>query len=125
MGISRFFAAIKDGAWHNVNELSKQLLLQTGKLTEFSKFLHEKGLVKFDEVSNRIRIEPIWKLLLPEGEDGEELNEPKPTCCTATLIIPPETSVDVQSTQIRNLSSIELEVSLRIDNKIKEVAIKI
>jgi hypothetical protein len=59
------------------------------------------------------------KVLLPE-EDG--LSQPRTT--VATLILPPETSIDVQSTHISNLSNTELEIDMRINSKIKEIAIK-
>ena len=119
MSIDKFFAAIKKGGRHSIDELSDQLGLQASKLTELSKFLSDRGLIKYEDKTHRIKIEPIWKLLLPEEES------PKPKTTVATFIVPPETSIDVQSTQISNLSNIELEVSLRIINKIKEVAIRI
>jgi len=120
LSINRFFEVIKDGVWHSIDELSEHLGLEAAKLTEFVKFLSEHGLLKYEEKTQRIKIEPIWKLLLPEEY---EPTEPKTT--VATFIIPPETSIEVQSTEIRNLSNREVEVNLRINNKIKEVAIRI
>ncbi len=111
---------IKDGSWHNLEEASRQLGIETSKLVEFSKFLAEHGLLKYDEKTDRVRIEPIWKLLLPKDD---ELAEPKTTI--ATFIIPPETSISVQSTRFSNISNNEVEVNLRINNRIKEVAIKV
>jgi len=119
MSIDSFFTVIRDGAWHSINELSNQLGIQTTKLTEFSKFLSESGLLKYEVKADRIKIEPMWKLLLPEEEPRQ------PSTIVARFVIPPETSIDVQSTCISNLSGIELEISLRINNRIKEVAIKI
>jgi hypothetical protein len=118
LSLDRFFTVIRDGAWHNVNELSEQLGIPVEKMSEFSKVLAEHGLLKQDEKTNRVRMEPVWKLLLPEEDT---LPEPKTT--VATFIIPPESSIDIQSTHICNISNTEIEVSLRIDNKIKEVAI--
>jgi len=120
LSIDKFFTVIKNGAWHSIDELSEQLGIQTSKLAEFSKFLSERGLLKHDEKTNRIKIEPIWKLLLPE--EGEL---PEPKTAVATFIIPPETSIDVQSTHISNISNIELEVNCRINSRIKEMAIKV
>jgi len=118
LSIDEFFTVIKDGAWHSIDEVSDQVGLQTSKLTKLSKLLSEHGLIKYEEKNHRIKIEPSWKLLLQE----EEPTEPKTTL--ASFIIPPKTSIDVQSTHISNIGNIELEVSLRIDSKIKEVAIK-
>jgi len=52
----------------------------------------------------------------------DDLSEPKTT--VAAFILPPETSVDVQSMHITNLSNIELEINLRITGVIKEIATK-
>lgn len=118
MSVDRFFTAIKNGVWHSIDELSDQLGVQTSKLTKLSKLLSDHGLIKYEEKNHRIKIQPIWKLLLPE----EEPNDPKTT--VATFIIPPKTSIDVQSTHISNIGNIEIEVGLRINSRIKEVAIK-
>ena len=120
MNIEKFFSAIKDGEWHSIDELSDQLGLPTSKLAEFSRFLSERGLLKHEEKTGKIKIESLWKLLLPEQA---EPTEAKTT--VATFIIPPETSINVQSTHISNMSNVELEVDLRIDNRIKEMAIRI
>ena len=120
MNIEKFFSAIKDGEWHRADELSDQLGLPISKLIEFSEFLSEHDLLKYEGKIGKIKIEPIWKLLLPEDA---EPTETKTT--VATFIIPPETSIDVQSIHISNVSNVELEVNLRIDSRIKEVAIRI
>jgi hypothetical protein len=118
LNIEEFFVILKDGAWHDVAELADQTEIQTDKLIEFSQFLSAQGIINYEDKTHRIKIEPEWKRLLPIES---ELAEPKTT--VATLIIPPETSIDVQSTRISNLSNIELEVTLRISDKIQEVAI--
>jgi hypothetical protein len=120
LSIDRFFTLIKDGDWHGIDELPDELGLSMSKIMELTKFLSDHGLLRYDEKTRRIKIEPMWKLLLPEEY---EPTEPKITL--ATFIIPPESSIEVQSTQIRNLSNVEIEVNLRINNKIREVAMKI
>jgi hypothetical protein len=120
LSIEKFFSVLKDGTWHSISELGDQLGIQTSKLIELSKLLSEHGLIEYEDKTNRIKIEPIWKLLLPEED-----NPPEPKTTVATFILPPETSIDVQSTHITNLSNIELEIDLRINSTIKEMAIKI
>lgn len=117
LSIERFFNILKDGEWHSLDELGDQLGIQTSKLIELSKLLSEHGLLRYED--NRMKIDPIWKLLLPEEDKP---SEPKTT--VATFMLPPETSVDVQSTRITNLGNIEMEINLRIDSTIKEIAIK-
>ena len=62
----KLFDTIKDGAWHNLNELADQLGIPTDKLVEYARFLHKKGIAKYEENTQRIRIEPEWKTLLPD-----------------------------------------------------------
>ncbi len=65
MGIEKFFTVIKDGAWHSIDELSTQLDLPSSKLMEFSDFLSSQGLLKYENETRKIKIDPNWKLLLP------------------------------------------------------------
>jgi len=125
LSLDRFFGIIKDGEWHSVEELSDELGLRTSRLTKLSKFLSGHGLLKYEEEDGKIRIKPMWKLLLPEHGELTERTHAESKTTLATFIIPPETTIDVQSTHISNISNVEVEVSLRIDNKIREVAIKI
>jgi len=76
--LSRFFAILKDGEWHNINELSDTLKTSSQKLTEFSEFLEEKKLIKYDRNTNRIKIENEWKPLLPTEEWDREIEKTKP-----------------------------------------------
>ena len=119
LSINGFFTAIKDGAWHNIDELSDQLAISTTKLVELSKFLSNRSIINYDENNRKIKIKSLWSLLLPE----EEPDIPK--TIIANFMIPPQTSIDIQSTRISNMSKVNVEVTLRIDNKIREVAIAV
>jgi len=119
LSIDKFFAAIKTGGWQNIDELSDKLGIPTSKLEELSKFLSERGLITHEEKNRRIKIQPLWRLLLPE----EQPSDPKAT--VATFMIPPQASIDIQSTHISNISNVELAVSVRIDKKIREVTIAV
>lgn len=120
MYIEKIFALIKDEDWHSVPELAEQTEIEANKLIEYLQFLAGKGIVKYEDQNQKIKIEPEWSHLLP---DENELLEPKNAI--ATFIIPGKSSVRVQSTRISNLSRIELEVTIRISNRIREVAIDI
>jgi len=119
LSIDKFFAAIKKGGWHSIDELSDKLGISTSKLEELARFLSERGLIKYEEKNRRIKIQPLWRLLLPEEQPDE------PETIVATFMIPPQASIDVQSTHISNISNVELAVSVRIDNKIREVTIAV
>jgi len=120
LDVEKFFAFLKDETWHSVAELSEQTETVADKLVEYSQFLAGKGIVKYDDQNQRVKIEPEWSHMFP---DETELAEPRST--VANLIIPGKTSVVIQSTRISNLSRIELEVTVRIDKRIREVAINL
>jgi hypothetical protein len=61
----KLFAILKDGEWHNLNDLSNQIQVQTDKLTEFSQFLSKQGIITYEDKTHRIKIEPEWQNLLP------------------------------------------------------------
>jgi hypothetical protein len=119
LDVERFFAFLKDEAWHSVAELSEQTETEEDKLVEYSQFLAGKGIVKYDDQKQRVKVEPEWSRLLPDETELE------PRSSVANFIIPGKTSVLVQSTRISNLSNIELEVTVRINKRIREVAINL
>ena len=120
MSIDTFFAAIKNGTWHSIDQLSSQLAISTVKLEELSRFLSNQGLIKYEEKNRRTKIEPKWTLLLPTEEEPKI---PKPI--VVNFVIPPHASIEIQSTHISNMSNVEVEVTLRVDNKIREVTIEV
>jgi len=61
-----FFAILKDGEWHNIPELADKISVPANKLTEFSKFLSRQGMIEHEEKTQRIKIKPEWKDLIPE-----------------------------------------------------------
>jgi hypothetical protein len=66
MTIKKFFTILKDGEWHDLTDLSNQIRVQTDKLTEFAQFLFKKGLIAYEEKTDRIKKQPIsltvhWK----------------------------------------------------------------
>jgi len=119
LNVENFFAILKDGKWHNIPEIAKQLEIPEDKLTEFLQYLSKQGIIDYEDKPHRIKITPEWKELIPEEKDTPA--EPKNT--VTTVIIPPETTINVQSTLIQNATKIELEVTLRINSKIQEVII--
>jgi hypothetical protein len=69
LAIETFFTAIKDGVWHELNELSTQLDIPLIKLIELSKFLSNNNLIEYEENKQMIKLNPLWESLLPIGED--------------------------------------------------------
>jgi len=61
----KLFNTIKDGAWHNLNELADQIGAPIERLVAYARSLSEQHIVKYEEKTQKIRIEPDWKILLP------------------------------------------------------------
>ena len=117
MSLEGYFSVISDGMWHSLEHLSKQLRLQMGKIEKLSALLSKHDIISYEEKTHRIRLRPLGKLLLPEEESRELKNT------VATIIIPSQSTVNVQSTFISNLSDLDLELTLRFTDKIKDVII--
>ena len=118
--LDTFFSTIKDGTWHSIETLSTQLDLSKNRLTELCKYLADKGLIKYDEETQKIKIQSIWSLILPK-----EIEPKQPEKSTiANFIIPPNGNIEIQQTKISNLSNIEIELTVRLEDKITEIAIK-
>jgi hypothetical protein len=62
----RLFETIKDGAWHKLDELANQIGVPLDKLIEYARFLSKKGIAEYEENTQRIKIVPEWKILLPD-----------------------------------------------------------
>ena len=121
MSIEKLFMKLTDGNWHSINELADEAGLQTSKLTEFSKFLSQHGIVTYEHEAKKVKMEPDWARIFPPIEP----ENPKPQDTYATFIIPPKTTITVEATQISNLSTVPLEVEARINGNIKEIAINL
>jgi DNA-binding IclR family transcriptional regulator len=65
LNIEELFDILKDGAWHDISEIADQINIPAHKLIDLSKFLLEKGIVKYEDETRRIKIEPEWRNLLP------------------------------------------------------------
>ena len=62
----KLFTTIKDGAWHNLDELADQIGVPVTKLIEYIRDLCDKGIVKYQENTQRLKIEPGWEILFPD-----------------------------------------------------------
>ena len=65
MSSEKLFDTIKDGAWHSLNELADQIGAPIDRLVTYARSLSEQSIVKYEERTQRIRIEPDWKILIP------------------------------------------------------------
>ena len=65
MSSEKLFNIMKDGDWHNLTELADKIEAPVTKLIEFAKLLAEQGIITYEKDTQRIRIDPEWKTILP------------------------------------------------------------
>ncbi len=116
--LDEFLGSIKNGMWHSLKQLSRRLPISLDQLAEISKSLAERGLIRYEEGSGLVKINPGWELLL-SGE--EEKVDHKPAF--GTIIIPPRQSVKIQDVHITNATSLDVELWIKVCNKLMELAI--
>ena len=113
-----FLDSIKNGKWHSLTQLSRRLTLPLNQLVEISESLCEKGLIKYEKKAQWVKINPEWELFL-SGE--EEKVDHKPA--VGTIIIPPRQSVRIQNVHITNITSLDIELWMKVCKKLTELAI--
>lgn len=117
MNASDILRLIDDGKWHSLPDLAEELGAPPDQLAETVKSLSEYNLVEFEEEAERVRLSS-WVRKFPAAV---EVEEGKPA--VGTIIIPPGGSITIQETLISNLTDTDIELSVRIDRKIRELAI--
>jgi len=58
-----FFEIIRDGAWHNLNDLAVLLKLPIEKLLIFSDSLSKQGIISYQKKTPKIKIRSEWKAI--------------------------------------------------------------
>jgi len=118
--LDSFFNLIKDGTWHSLTQLSKELSLPNEQLAKISEILSEEGLIQYREEAGLIKVDLESSSILSEN-DPEEKVEHKPT--VGTLIIPSQESVTIQNVQITNVTEKEVELWIKVRKEFTEIAI--
>jgi predicted transcriptional regulator len=65
-----FFDTIKDGTEHSLSELAYQLGVPVEKLIEYSRFLSNQGIIQYKEETQKIKLKPEWKKLIPSEKSA-------------------------------------------------------
>ena len=117
MSARNLLELIEDGEWHSLSELAEKLKASPGDLTEMAKALSECRVVEHEEKAEKVRLTPWAKNLVADVE----LEEGK--VAVGSIILPPEGNVTIQDTVISNFTDNNLELGLRIDKKLRELAI--
>lgn len=118
--------SLSDNVWHNIDEVAKTLEVSQDKLQQIIKFLTETDLIQHNPATNQIKLNQNWKTLIinqKETDPNSETQIQQNNTAVGTIIIPPQKTLLIQCTRITNLTENSLELEIRINKKLDEIAI--
>jgi hypothetical protein len=122
--LEKLLNLLSDNVWHNIDEIAKTLEIQQDKLQQIIKFLTETDLIQHNPATNQIKLDQNWKtLIINQKETNPETQTQQETSAVGTIIIPPQKTLIIQCTRITNLTDNSLELEIRINKKLNEIAI--
>jgi predicted transcriptional regulator len=122
--LEQLLTLLGDYVWHNIDEMAKTLQIPQDKLQQTIKFLTETDLIQHNPATNQIKLNQNWKtLIINQKETNPETQTQPETTAVGTIIIPPQKTLIIQCTRITNLTENSLELEIRINKKLNEIAI--
>ena len=122
--LEKLLTLLGDGEWHTQEEVVNVLQTPKEKVQAITRFLAEADLMIRDEETNRVKLNQNWKtLIINQKEQETEAQVPLENTAVGTIIIPPQKTITIQSTHITNLTDKSLELEIRVDRGLKEIAI--
>lgn len=103
--------------------MAETLQVPQSKLQQIIAFLTETELIQHNPATNQIKLNQNWKTLIVNQKETRETSEQQETTAVGTIIIPSKQTLIIQCTRITNLTDASLELEIRINKKIREIAI--
>jgi hypothetical protein len=120
--LEKLLASLGDNVWHNIDQMAKTLEIPQDKIQQIIKLLTETDLIQHNQATNQIKLNQNWKtLIINQKETNPETQQE--TSAVGTIIIPPQKTLIIQCTRITNLTDNSLELEIRINKKLDEIAI--
>ena len=116
--LEKLLSLLSDNQWHNLNHITAPLEIPHEKLQQVITFLTETDIIQHNPQTSQIKLNQNWKTLFINQKE----TKPEKTA-VATIIIPPQKTLTIQCTRITNLTDTSLELEIRINKKIREIAI--
>lgn len=117
MSTRNLLQLIDDGEWHTLRYLAEKLKASPEKVIEMVKALSGCRVVEHEEKTEKVRL-TSWVRNLPAEVEVEEGK-----VALGSIILPPKGNITIQDTVIINFTDNDLELGVRIDKKLKELAI--
>jgi isoleucyl-tRNA synthetase len=122
--LEKLLTFISDNAWHTTEEVANALQISQEKAQKITKFLAEADLITYNSETDQIKLKQNWKTLIINQKEKAPSEEVQlETTAVGTIIIPPQKIIIIQNTHIANLTDVPLELEIRVDKKISEIAI--
>jgi len=118
--LEKLLALLSDDVWHNTDQIAKTLEIPQHKIQQIITFLTETDLIQHNPATNQIKLNQNWKTLIINQKETQNQQE---NTAVGTIIIPPQKTLIIQCTHITNLTDNNLELEIRINKKISEIAI--
>jgi phage antirepressor YoqD-like protein len=117
--LENLLSLLTDNVWHNIDETAKILGMPQERFRQVIALLTDKDLIQHNPATNQIKLSQNWKTRLINQKETQA----QPTTAVGTIIIPPQKTLMIQSTLITNLTDTSLELEIRMNKKIREIAI--
>ncbi|MEM2911587.1 MAG: hypothetical protein QW146_03695 [Candidatus Bathyarchaeia archaeon] len=122
--LEKLLTFISDNEWHTTEEVANALQISQEKAQKITKFLAEADLVTYNSETRQIKLKQNWKtLIINQKETAPTEQVQLETTAVGTIIVPPQKTIIIQNTHIANLTDVPLELEIRVDKKITEIAI--
>lgn len=122
--LEKLLTFMGDNAWHTTEEVADALQISQEKAQKITKFLAEADLMTYNSETKQIKLKQNWKtLIISQNETVPPAQLQLETTAVGTIIIPPQKTIIIQNTHIANLTDVALELQIRVDKKISEIAI--
>lgn len=114
--LDTLLAILENGEWRNLEEIARKLKINPKNLEETLKFLSEHDLIKYEEETQKAKINQAWKTLFVTEPEEETQKQ-----AVGTIIIPDGQTIMIQQTRISNLTGTDIELEVRIKEQIREI----
>jgi predicted transcriptional regulator len=125
--LEKLLALLNDNVWHNIKEVAETLEIPQEKAQKIIEFLTQADMIQHNPTTNQIKLNQNWKTLIINQKETSPTTQTQTTQETATaigtIIIPPQKTLIIQCTRITNLTDTSLELEIRINKKLNEIAI--
>ncbi|MEM3597239.1 MAG: hypothetical protein QXJ53_03850 [Candidatus Bathyarchaeia archaeon] len=127
--LEKLLALLSDNVWHNITDVAKTLEIPREKANQIVAFLAQADMIQHNPATNQIKLNQNWKTLIinqkenPQEPQTQAQTPQQETTAVGTIIIPPQKTLIIQCTRITNLTDTSLELEIRINKKLNEIAI--